>query len=198
MSRILAIRQKELAAATRGNVSVGSVRWFPILVLAAGCGRISFRDTPPDAAPDTAADASGPPPIAPCADSYTAMYGQSRYRLVPAALPWNEAEQACEADGRGMHLVQLDDSPERGAIETFLMGTVTWVGITDRITDGKFLNVTGTSPLFMPWRQNDPSLAGPGCIQFDPSARTYHDVACATTLAYVCECDETAAKSGSF
>jgi len=174
------------------------VRWLPILVVTAGCGRIAFRDMP-DAAGDVAANAiDADEAIAPCAASYTATYGQSRYRLVPAAETWDSAEHACEVDGRGMHLVLLDDSPERGAIENLAMGTVIWVGLTDRLTDGTFLNVTGTMPLFTPWQNNDPSRVGPGCVQFDPSARTYHDVACTTTLAYVCECDEIPANPGSF
>ena len=177
------------------------MRWFVFLAVAASCGRIDFRSAPPiDAAPDVAADA--PPPdavaIVPCAPSYGYVYGQSRYRLVQTTDTWASAERACEADGGGMHLVVIDDSPERGAIETLVGSATVWVGLSDQVTDRMFLNVTGGSPLFLPWQTNDPSLPGPGCVEFNSAARTYHDVPCATALAAVCECDEMPAQAAAY
>lgn len=177
------------------------MRWLPILLISAGCGRFNFRDIPVDAAADAAPDAAidaDDNAVDPCADSYTATFGTSRYRIETTAVAWDAAERACEADGRGMHLVLFGDSPEMNAVEALEMGTPIWVGLSDRITEGEFVNVTGTKPLFEPWQTDDPSFAGPGCVGFDPSARTYHDVACDTPVAYVCECDGMRARPSSF
>ena len=177
------------------------MRWLPILIVSAGCGRIAIEDRPidaaPDAVPDMAIDADETT-VDPCANTYTKSHGQSLYRVVRTAASWPDAERACEADGRGSHLVQLDNSPERSAVESFLAGNVAWMGISDRITDGSFVNVTGTFPQFQPWQTDDPSFPGPGCVMLDPVARTYHDVSCNTAVSYVCECDATRAKPGSF
>jgi hypothetical protein len=169
-------------------------------LISAGCGRFNFRDVPVDAAPDApdAAIDADDRAIDPCAATYDKSFGISSYRLETTAVAWDVAERACEADGRGMHLVLFGDSPEMNAVERIEMGTPIWVGLTDRITDGEFVNVTGPMPLFMPWRTDDPSFTGPGCVAFDPNARTYHDVACNTPVAYVCECDGMRAKPGSF
>lgn len=177
---------------------------FPAAVLAsAGCGRIAFHSMP--AEPDAAGDAMVPDAIAgdtnaidPCAASYAYVYGQSHYRFAVGADRWDSAELACEADGRGSHLVVFNDSPEMNAIEG-LAGIVIWVGLSDRITDGTFLDVMGEIPLFKPqWQNLDPSFQGPGCVQFDPNSRLIHDAACTTQLPYVCECDGVPAKPSSY
>lgn len=169
-----------------------------------GCGRIDFRSVPAaDAAaaaavPDAKIDAD-PNAIDPCAASYVYVYGQSHYRFALAADSWDNAEHACEADGRGSHLVVFNDPPEMNAIESLVNGTVTWVGISDRVTDGTFLDVMGENPLFKPqWQTPDPSFPGPGCVEFTPSSRLIHDLACTTPVAYVCECDGVRAQPSSY
>lgn len=172
-----------------------------LLVLApAGCGRIDFPSAPVDAAADAAApDAVDASVIDPCAATYTAVYGPSHYRFTATAASWDVAERACEADGRGSHLVVFNDAPEMNAIEALVMGTEIWVGITDRVTDGTFLDVMGELPLFKPqWQSMDPSFPGPGCVQFNPGSRLIHDQACTTLVAYVCECDGIPAKPSSY
>ncbi len=175
-----------------------------LLVLApAGCGRIDFHDRPVDAAADAAADTAVPDAvdasvIDPCAATY-AMIGQSYYRFTATPTDWDVAEHACEADGRGSHLVVFNDTVEMNKIEGILSGTTIWVGITDRVTDGKFLDVMGEQPLFLPsWQSSDPSFPGPGCVQFNPNSRLIHDQACATQVAYVCECDGVPARPSSY
>lgn len=124
--------------------------------------------------------------------------GQSKYRLVPAAGTWDNAERACEADGRGTHLVVIDDTLERGDVDDFSAGLVVWVGLSDRITEGTFLHVTGAPAVYTPWRAGDPSFAGAGCVELNASARTIHDVARTDLVSYVCECDAIPAGPGSF
>lgn len=185
------------------------MRWFahavaaivaglPIVALI-GCGRIDFPRLPNDAAIDAVPDA--PPDvdvIDPCAATYTTMIGQSYYRFSATGAGWDAAEHACEADGRGSHLVVFDNPVERNMVEGMVMSTVIWVGVTDRVTDGNFLTVMGEQPSLLPWQNMDPSFPGPGCVQFDPSSRLNHDQDCSTQVAYVCECDGIPARPSSY
>lgn len=179
------------------------MRWFaravaavvaglPVAALTA-CGRIDFRDAPDAAVPDAPA---GPEP---CAATYTRMIGQSYYRFTATGTSWDIAERACEADGRGSHLAVFDNALEMNMVEAIVNGVLIWVGVTDRVTDTSFLDVAGERPRFLPsWQSPDPSFAGPGCIQFNPSSRLIHDQDCSTQVAYVCECDGIVAKPSSY
>jgi lectin-like protein len=187
------------------------VRWFAYVVtglvaalvvsVVPGCGRIGLDAMPRDAAPDVPIDAipDTVPPIDPCAPTYTMMIGQSYYRFSPTPASWDVAEHACEADGRGSHLAVFGGSFEMNRVEDIVMGTVIWVGLTDRITDRTFLDVMGEPLPFLPgWEIGDPSLAGPGCVKFNPASRLYHDQDCTLQVAYVCECDGVAAQPSSY
>lgn len=178
------------------------MRWFAHAVAAVvggllgGCGRIDFRSMPAvDAALPDAVDASV---IDPCAATYV-MIGQSSYRFTATPAEWDVAEHACELDGRGSHLVVFNNTLEMNKIEDMVSNTVIWVGVTDRVTDGKFLDVMDELPAFLPqWQSMDPSLPGPGCVQFNPSSRLIHDQPCITQVAYVCECDGIPALPASY
>jgi hypothetical protein len=191
------------------------VRWFAHVVAAVvaglvapalpGCGRIGLNDVPKDAAVDAAApdtaipDAIDASVIDPCAPTYTTMIGQSYYRFSGTPTSWDIAEHACEADGRGSHLVVFGGTLEMNKVEEMVSGTELWVGVTDRVTDGTFLDVMGELPAFLPgWQAMDPSFAGPGCVKFNPSSRLIHDQDCMTQVAYVCECDGVLARPSSF
>ncbi len=185
------------------------MRWYAPVVAAAvavaGCGRLDFHDVPADAARDAAiqdapiVDAIDATVIDPCAASYTTMHGLSRYRF-GTPTTWDSAEHACEADGRGSHLAVFNNSQEMNLIEDDVDPTVFWVGVTDRVTDGTFIDVLGDNPLpFLPgWKAGDPSFNGPGCVQHDPNARVFHDQDCSTLVAYVCECDGVVAQPSSY
>jgi hypothetical protein len=169
-----------------------------------GCGRIGLNDVvPKDAAvdavvPDDAVDAIV---IDPCALTYTTMIGQSYYRFSGTPTSWDIAEHACEADGRGTHLVVFNDSLEMNKVEEMVQGTPLWVGLTDRVSDGNFLDVMNQrlQDLFLlGWETGDPAFAGAGCVKFTPSSRLFHDQDCATQVAYVCECDGVLAEPSSF
>ena len=175
------------------------VAGLPIVALA-GCGRIDFHSMPPvDAAADAAVpDAVDATVIDPCAATYM-MVGTSSYRFTATGASWDVAEHACEADGRGTHLVVFDDTLEMNRVEAMVNGTLLWVGITDRVTDTRFLDVMGQAPMFLPsWQGPDPSFPGPGCVQFNPSSRLIHDQDCSAPVGYVCECDGIPARSSSY
>jgi hypothetical protein len=166
-----------------------------------GCGRSGFDVRPdaamPDAVPDAVPDVV-PDVIDPCAVTYM-MIGQSSYRFTATPVSWDVAEHACEADGRGTHLVVFNDALEMNKIEAILNDIQIWVGITDRISDKNFVDVMGETPMFLPdWQDMGPSFPGPGCVQFNPSSRLIHDQACDTQVAYVCECDGIPAQPASY
>jgi hypothetical protein len=87
-------------------------------------------------------------------------------------------------------------------IEEMVQGTVIWVGLSDRVTDGNFLDVMNEKlggNVYLPgWEGGDPSFAGPGCVKFTPSSRLFLDQDCTTQVAYVCECDGVPAEPSSF
>lgn len=179
------------------------VAGLPALALP-GCGRIDFRNAPVDAAADAAvdtavSDAIDASSIDPCAPTYTTMIGQSYYRFSVTPTSWDTAEHACEADGRGSHLVVFGDTLEMNMVEAMVNGTELWIGLTDRVTDDNFLDVMGEKPGFLPsWQNMDPSFAGPGCVKFNPSSRLIHDQDCTAQFAYVCECDGVLARPSSY
>ncbi|HEX3757885.1 MAG TPA: C-type lectin domain-containing protein, partial [Kofleriaceae bacterium] len=126
------------------------MRWFAPVVAAAvagaGCGRLDFHTVPadapvPDAAPDAPIDTIDASLIDPCAATYTTVHGVSHYRFSGTAASWDIAEHACEADGRGSHLVVFNDSLEMNLVEGDVGSIVFWVGITDRVHDGTFIDV---------------------------------------------------------
>jgi predicted small lipoprotein YifL len=171
------------------------VRCLLVIALVAGCGRFGFRDAPDaavDAPPDIAVDAAA------CGPGYDKQLGGlSRYRLAGPDT-WDHAERACEADGYGAHLIVFDDVVEMQMSETF-ENTAFWIGLSDRIVDNTFLRVIGGVATFTPsWTAGAPSLAGPGCVAFNPPSRTIQDAPCSVVASYVCECDGRPAQPGSY
>jgi hypothetical protein len=168
------------------------VRRLLLIALAcAGCGRYGFRDAP-DAMPDGPPDAM--PDAGMCGAGYTLQpMGQLSHYRIGGPDTWNNAEHACEADGYGAHLVVFDNSLEMNAnedIATAFGSMAFWVGLSDQVIDGAFLRVIGGVPTFLPsWASGMPTLAGPGCVEFDPNARTIQDLSCGLAAYYICECD---------
>jgi hypothetical protein len=143
--------------------------------------------TGPDAAPPDAR-----PPLA-CPDGYQAdPTTGSSYRLSPAGifLDWSFAEGACADDGKGTHLVVIDDDAELGRVAALTGGNAAWIGISDRVTEDQFLRVTGGEATFLPWQSHQPDnsgLFGEDCVEL--TGGKLNDQGCSTLERYVCECD---------
>lgn len=126
-----------------------------------------------------------------CLPGYTAMAGGC-YRFVDADLDWYEAEAACEADGPGCHLVILDSTPEAMVVDTVVPGSILdhFVGATDLVTEGTFIDIAGNPIGFMTWHAAEPDG---GTIQnclLLTDAVELKDGDCDTLGDdYVCECD---------
>jgi Lectin C-type domain len=170
------------------------------------------HDLPPDsgtidvaAPPDARVDAGVP---SNCPIGYvkgTGVNASHCYRLVTIGQKWQNAEQDCENDLPGAsHLIVIDNEDEYQALQSNLNGTL-WAGASDRVTEGTFLNVTGTA--FEPehWfpGQPDDFNDGPGgmpedCVLVDVTNNGIEDVNCNNTHGYVCEIDGIAPAPGAF
>src|SRR5688500_14688371 len=122
------------------------------VVLFGACGYTTPQGLGSDAEPANEADA--PPdaddlPVVGCPASYDVdltAAGFSKYRVSSTALEWREAQDACAADGIGFtgrtHLVVFGSDAERLATEPLGLARNTWIGLSDRVTEGAFIWVT--------------------------------------------------------
>jgi hypothetical protein len=121
-----------------------------------------------------------------------------RYRVGPPEPEWSLAEAACEADGG--HLIVIDSDAENGEARARTTGEF-WIGMSDRITEGTYLTVLGTSPAFAGWPAAPPSNTGEDCVSVLVNA-DWEDRMCsnaaAQAKAYVCECDGLAVTPTAF
>ncbi len=141
--------------------------------------------TPVDAAPPDAARCVG----------YVAS-GTSKYRAITTTRSWVDAEHGCEADGA--HLAVLDNEDESTRVGGMLSGAEIWIGLSDRVTEGSFITVTGTTP-YLPWSGNQPDdFFGEDCVVRYGNGRL-NDADCSDIPhAYVCECDGLEVRAGSY
>jgi hypothetical protein len=166
---------------------------------------------PTDAGPpvdaSTLFDAAPPDAAVPveCPDDYDEIDG-SRYRFVPRAAAWLDAERDCEDDALGAHLIVVDDVDEHYVLHS-LSGRMpdSWIGYTDRVDEGQLLWL-GPGGL----RPDDSEcfwgLAGVDngasrdCVAQD-SFNTCGDWfvrSCDDLRAYVCECDDHPANRDAY
>lgn len=123
------------------------------------------------------------------AAGYTAVptAGASLYRTVTTSATWANAEADCANDVPGAtHLVVLSSTAEVAYVETQLG----WIGLTDRVTEGTFVNVTNEANDVRPWLPGQPDNGGgdENCAQMK-TANGIDDDQCNNTHRYVCECD---------
>jgi hypothetical protein len=178
------------------------MRRLALVMALAGCGRVGFGEGTHDAA-TVAIDAklaTDAPLLAldagECPSTYMAANG-SCYRLSLVRAPtWLDAELACEADGVGAHLVTVDNAQEASLLETVFapMTNDYWCGMTDRITEGAYRNVTGELAPYLPWTPGEPN--GADCGQFDGVEFVVSD--CLISEEFLCEFDARPATQGAY
>jgi len=185
-----------------------------LLVACSACGRWGFetRDDdvdarvidssgPPDSLPvdgvsfDASIDGTpsdGPPidsapdsPAASClANPLYVSIGAfpSRYRSMSSPRSWPEATTECANDGA--HLAVPDSLAEATAIGS--LGD--WVGITDAATEGVWLTIFGTVPVYLQFEVGQPDGGNTeDCLRIGGSG-DLEDRECADTRDFVCEC----------
>lgn len=198
-------------------VGVRARGWLVIAALGAGCrfgfdeagrrdsgagGELSGGD--PDAGGDGATDGSvdasgeaGLDALPVCPVTYNAVAGQtSLYRAVSSTSDWLAAEQACEADGA--HLAVIDTAAEKASLVALLPGQNAWTGVTDRKVVGQWLKVTGGTATYLPWDVSEPDAANLECVQLDGVTTLFGDQGCSSGRRYICECDGAAALASTY
>lgn len=132
-----------------------------------------------------------------CPGTYTMLVGavsNSRYRVVDNSSDWDSAEAACEADGH--HLAIPDDATERDAMYNALVTENIWIGVTDRITEGTYLSVTGGTATYLPWGAGEPDAED--CVYIESLSMMYRAQGCGSGRRYICECDGAPADPASY
>jgi hypothetical protein len=178
------------------------MRWVVIAAWLAGCsfdrsglatgGTPDARvEAPADATVDAKVDATVD--ADPCPIGYAAIQGgepRSQYRFVTSSAGWLDAEADCEDDGLA-HLVILDSDGERDALRGMISGD-TWLGVTDRVSEGTFFKVTTGVASYLPWNGGEPNNQfGEDCVEL--AGGGFNDEGCDNDDVYVCECDGEAA-----
>jgi hypothetical protein len=180
-------------------------RWLATSVLIAGCS-FDRRGLPVGGATDAAVTGGGDaridarvdamPDADPCPAGYGGIPGApSRYRLVTAGKSWLDAEADCEDDGLA-HLAILGDDSERDAVRGAIGGQV-WLGVTDRVAEGTYFEVTTGVETYLPWLSGEPNnLFNEDCVELNGGG--FNDEDCGVSQAYACECDGAAASKNAY
>ncbi len=136
--------------------------------------------------------------LAPCPASYQIVVATtSKYLAVDNSATWDQAQAACAADGQ--HLAIFEDQNERDLVVTLLPTRDLWIGVTDRVTLGTWLTVTGVPATYLPWTAGEPDLiTSERCVETESPAYNYIDQLCSATQRYVCECDGIASDPASY
>ena len=181
------------------------MRWLvSVAALLTACGRVWFDPTHDAAHYDAeiAVDAMlsiDAPLLAldsgECPTGYTRI-GTSCYRLSGAQVPtWLDGELECEADGIGSHLVTVDNATEGNLLAATFAINDYWCGMTDRVTEGQYRNVTGELAPYLVWVPGEPTTSD--CAQFD-DAGLFHVSTCDTSDEALCEFDGRPAAAGAY
>ena len=110
----------------------------------------------------------------------------SLYRVGANSKSWVDAETECATDVAGAtHLVVLSSPAESQFIQT----TLGWVGLSDRATEGTFVNVTAEPNDQRPFLSGQPDNGGgdENCVQMKSGG--LDDDQCSNDHVFVCECD---------
>jgi hypothetical protein len=150
-------------------------------------------DTPP-VDKDAMMMPDGPPPTG-CPSGYVTITGGQAnhlYKLVTLPDDWTKQQAGCRLTSTSANLAVPDDLTELTAIDT-LAGTANyWVGITDAVTEGTWLNVLGAAQTFLPWQppapDNNAGGQGEDCVESLPTVHMFNDRRCMENLPAVCEC----------
>ena len=110
----------------------------------------------------------------------------SVYREGATEKTWLDAEAECAADVAGAtHLVVLSSAAESAFVKT-MRG---WVGLSDRATEGTFVNVTAEPNDQRPFLSGQPDngSGNENCVRMKQDG--LDDDQCDNTHQFVCECD---------
>jgi hypothetical protein len=176
------------------------VRIAVVVGLATGCRSVfgfedpvRVADAPPiDNAIDGKVDAAVDSPIDAasfnCSSSYAIITGGQvghRYRFVNTPKEW-VAMHDSECVATNGYLAIPNDAGELTAIATLAGGGTSWLGVSDRLTEGVFDDVLGNPYAALPLSNNGP---GRDCVATKDSTSLEIEN-CGNNHPAVCECEE--------
>ena len=116
-----------------------------------------------------------------------------RYRRIDSA-EWMAQVNDCDGDSttNPVYLAVPDTVGELAAIVNLNGGNKSWLGISDRMTEGAWVDVNGMTPSFLPWKPGAPELGAGNekdCVVADSQSQIIDD-ACTAKYEAACECEE--------
>lgn len=148
-------------------------------------------DTPTDGPVDGTPDA---PPDSPtgCNQDFAPITGGNanhKYKLIAVADDWVTQQGAVCATANQGYLAVPDDATELGALFTLAGNVDIWVGVSDRATEGTYLEVQNdTLYNSLPITENGNQM-NKDCVG-SLDGTTLETEGCNTTRVAVCECNE--------
>jgi hypothetical protein len=156
-------------------------------VSAGGTDQPSDSAQPIDAAIDAAPDAFVPLPACMTSPQYANGPGGHRYRKAAPTLNYDDAIDACHADGA--HLAVINDLGENQYAMTAAAGDTQWIGFDDLTTEGIFRWITGAST-YTNWGGSEPNdIGGHEDCAYMTSSGAWNDTDCGDTRGALCECE---------
>lgn len=199
------------------------------LVIGSGCGNLfglltvsldqdagsdgatdaTMSDADPDATVDAMLDAPPTPKDAPPPPNCPPGYADNNGRVIKVnttPMQWASAQQTCLSE-RGnailhTHLIVIGDETERSQVGA-LLSTPFWIGLTARITPGKFIWVTNETSSYPPasggpWASGEPSTSnGDDCV-IQLGNDDFDATICTSLYQFVCECDAFPNQSNNY
>src|SRR5262245_23755989 len=110
-------------------------------LLAASIAWVGCRLNLPEYTIDASADATDAPPDAPAPsacllDSTYSSFDGHRYKVLPQAVDYDTAIDACAADGA--HLAVIDSAAENDYARSLHVAFAVWIGLDDLSVEGTF------------------------------------------------------------
>uniref|UniRef100_A0A3P9N8Z6 C-type lectin domain-containing protein n=1 Tax=Poecilia reticulata TaxID=8081 RepID=A0A3P9N8Z6_POERE len=128
-----------------------------------------------------------------CISGWSVFRG-SCYLLSETSGSWYEGRADCRK--RGGDLVVIDDDDEQKFVAT-LTGWSTWIGLSDRETEGTWKWVDGTplnSELKKMWEDYQPDNGGrdtrngeEDCVHIWKNLKKWNDLRCDASMQWICE-----------
>ena len=155
-----------------------------------GPAKVDAAKQPDAKQPDAKKPDAAKPDALSCPTGYTKTSTGCR-KTVTAAADWLTAEKDCENDSPGAHLVVVDNATENGALPNNV-----WIGLSERVTAGVFLTVTGMPQGYTAYAPGEPIVGGAQCIE--KRSDGWHDDNCYEQKSYVCEHDGVPASPSAY
>ncbi|XP_016987980.1 CD209 antigen-like protein B [Drosophila rhopaloa] len=114
----------------------------------------------------------------------------SRYFYIDSdSKNWVDAESSCRE--MGAHLASIKDQEEMDAIKVKLTNDRYWLGISDRVTNGKYLSVaSGKEAPFLKWGPGEPNNVenNEHCVELLDGS-VMNDNKCSDKYHFICQSD---------